>query len=267
MDKEYKLKLLKKLATDFWEINDKGINDQYPINAFYVFPNLAKYRFQIISQISKDYKKYSEIKLIQTLQMLFYKPMDPPNKLINNILNELIIRRKDPTISKSLELKKYKPNKLSEIDISKHECKKYVLYAEINTDINYPIFRGFGFNIYTKEDRFYKEYELNGNRFMYSCKMIKKPKYLMTGHNSKEGQLSDYKFYGILPKKPQFKIYKSDNERIKYVIKCILRNLNIKINISNTIIIPINKELKLLTKEEKRKLINKTYKFLISKIE
>jgi len=61
MDKEYKLKLLKKLATDFWEINDKGINDQYPINAFYVFPNLAKYRFQIISQISKDYKNIQRL--------------------------------------------------------------------------------------------------------------------------------------------------------------------------------------------------------------
>ena len=267
---ESKKKLLKKLAKDFLELNKRGIKDQYPINANYVLPNLVKYRQEIFKQVSKNYKKYPEIKLIQLTQLFLYREMDTPNKLFKKIINQLIKKRKDPSLKTSLELNKYKKNNLKEIKIKERDIKKYILYSELNTDILYPIFRGFGFNIYTKKNRFFKEYQLDGNKFMYSCKIIKKPKYLMTGHNLKEGRFKEYRFYGKLPKKPNFKEFKTDKQKIKYSVKRILKNLDVNSRVyEKDIILPKNIKSfsNNLTKKQNNDLINKTYKYMIKKIE
>ena len=266
-DVEYKKEFLWKFAKNFWKLNQKGVIDQYPLNAFYVVPNIIQYKDKIISQISKDFKTYHELKLVQSLLLLFNRELNVPKELVNAILDELIERRVDPTLKKSLDLKKYPENNLEKIKIAKNEIKKYILYAELNTDINYPIYRGFGFNIYTKGNLFYKEYELNGNKFLYSAKIIKAPKYLMTGHSIKKGEYSNYKFYGTLPKIPYFRTFKSNKEKIKYACEKILKNLNIKPDPKKEIIIPKITKPKKFKKEEKRKILLSTYKYLKSKVE
>lgn len=264
---EYKKKILWKLANNLRELSQKGVIDQYPINLSYVAENIEQNQEEIISQISKDFKTYHELKLSQSLLLLFNRKINVPNKLINGILDELIKRRVDPTLEKSLDLKKYPENNLKEIEVPKTEIKKYILYAELNTDISYPIFRGFGFNIYTKGNRFYKEFELNGNKFMYSAKIIKAPEYLMSGHNRKNGEYANYKFYGTLPKTPFFRTFKSKKSKIEYATEKILKNLNVKINPKKEIIVPKKVKPKKLGKEEKKKATQGTYKFLISKVE
>lgn len=263
---EYKKQILQKLANDFVSLNQEGVVDQYPISGFYVFPNLLRYRNQIIDQTNKNFKFYSELKLIQVLQLVYYRPFDPPKELINSILDELIIRRVDPTLERSLDLKIYSENKLIPINVSDEELKKYILYAELNTDINYPIFRGFGFNIYTKNNLFYKEYLLNEKKFMYSAEIIKKPKYLMTGHNSDSGDFSKYKFYGTLPEIPQFAKFGTIEQKIEFALEKILKNLNVSYNNKEEIIVPENKESPKFTSEQKKIVTEKLYSFLISKV-
>jgi hypothetical protein len=234
-----KNKILLSLANSLTYLNIHGITTQYPINAYYVQPNLVQFRIQILTNIKKDINEYSEVMLAQLILLLTDKDFNCPPDIYNLILDKLIEKRKDPTLEHNFELNYNK-------DIFKLEFKelpdykKNLLWAEINTDINYPVFRGFGFNFYTINDKFYKEYNLPTGNFILSAQIISPPKYLITGHNIDTGVFEDYKYYGTLPKKPEFpKIQNITSEKIKYTVDSILKSLNInqRIDIS-TIIIP-----------------------------
>jgi len=245
-----KNKIVQNFANSLTYLNIHGIINQFPISAYYVQPNLALFREEILTVIKEDINNYPEIKLSQLLLLLNDNDIKCPSEIYNLVLDKLINKRKDPTLENSFELNYIKD--LSNYEFKELiEYKKHILWSEINTDINYPIFRGFGFNIYTIENIFYKEYNLPTGRFIVSAKIEKKPKYLMTGHNIEPGILKNYKCCGILPKKPIIPTFTSKQESIKYTVDSILQNLNINLKIKESEIIfpekdysnhPIDKE-------------------------
>ncbi len=117
--------------------------------------------------------------------------------------------------------------------------KKNILWSEISIDINYPVFRGFGFNIYTIDNIFYKEYNLPSGQLTISAEIQKSPKYFMTGHNIEPGILTNYKYFGTLPKKPVIPVFTSKQQATKYAVDSILNHLKIPLQIKeHEIIIP-----------------------------
>ena len=263
---ELKEKILLEFASSFVDISLYYFRDQYPISAVYVLPNLFKFKEDIFSVIEKNINTYHEVMLAQILQLLSYKEMNTPAELYNLVLDELISRRKDPTLKESFDL-----NYLKELNLSEatnfSSLKKYILWAEMNIDIEYPIFRGFGFNIYTTvNDRFYKEYNLPTGKFIYSCYMNEKPVYYITGHNRKPGFLNDYKFYGVLPSQPKHIEFKNDKDKIKYAVDKILSHLDINKTIDKKdIIVDIDNNIpnpEDVSDEDKETSIQETYNIL-----
>ena len=262
---ELKETILYELATSFIDLNIYGVKDQYPISAVYVFPNLYMFREDIFSVVEQNISTYHEVMLAQILQLLSFRKFETPSDIYNLVLDELISRRRDPTLKESLDLTYLKELNVSELT-DFNSFKKYILWAEINTDIEYPIFRGFGFNVYTINDLFYKEYNLPTGKFIYSCYMNEKPVYLMTGHNRKPGFLTNHRFYGTLPTQPKHLEFNDDAEKIKYTVDKILFNLGIDKTIDKKDITLDIKDVKSIPEdisdEDKEKQIISTYSFL-----
>jgi hypothetical protein len=262
---ELKETILYELATSFIDLNIYGVKDQYPISSVFVYPNLYGYREDIFSAIEQNINTYHEVMLAQVLQLLSFRKFETPSDVYNLVLDELISRRKDPTLKESIDLTYLKELNLSEVT-NFNSLKKYILWAEINTDIEYPIFRGFGFNVYTVNDLFYKEYNLPTGKFAYTCYMNEKPVYLMTGHNRKPGFLTNHRFYGTLPTQPKHPVFNDDADKIKYTVDKILFNLGIDKTIDKKDIILDIKDVKSIPEdisdEDKEKQIISTFSVL-----
>lgn len=233
-----KTKIGLSLASSLTYLNIHGITSQFPINAYYVQPNLALFREEILSTIHSNINSYSEITLGQLLILLTDNHIKCTSELYNLVIDTLIEKRKDPTLETTLDLNYIK--KSSNIDFKPLiDYKKYILWSEINTDINYPVFRGFGFNFYTIDNVFYKEYKLSTGNFIIKSEIIERPKYLITGHNIEPGILENHRYFGNLPKKPEVPKFSSKQQAIKYTVDSILQNLNINLKIKeNEIILP-----------------------------
>jgi|GEM_PF-1198356 len=260
-----KEKILYELATSFVDLNIHGIRDQFPIPADLIYSNFIPFRELIVSCVERNINAYSEITLAQILMLLSYRPMHPPIEIYNLVLDTLISKREDATLQGSINLNYSKAIDLPEIKITDN-FKKYILWAELNTDIDFPIFRGFGFNFYTAGDRFFKEFFLSNGKFAYCCKIIERPEYLMTGHNRKAGKFEDYKFYGKLPSKPSYPEFDTDHQKIKYAIDKILKNIGVAKEIAmnkvtldtkNQVVIKEN-----ISEEDRQKQIFSTFKHL-----
>jgi hypothetical protein len=229
MSRKIKEKIIEKLTDSLIDLNINGIETQFPINIYYVQPNLNKFENEIYVAIKKNINSYSELMLSQLLLLLIDRDLNCSKYLFNLILDKLIEKRKDPTLNNSLELN-YKKDLNFEFKELK-DYKKYILWSEILIDINYPIFRGYGFNVYTINDIFYKEYDLPEGKFIISAKIIKIPKYYFTGHNKDVGLLKDYKYFGKQPKEPIVPKFESKKEAIKYSADLILKRLGVRNNI------------------------------------
>lgn len=262
--------IIKKLSESMVKLNISGIYDQYPINAYYVLENLLPYKEKIINAIKKNIDKYTEVGLIQILQLLSYRNLDAPKSIYNLVLDTLIKKRKDPTLEFSFELNNNDINlkKFKKMDVI--DYKKYKIYAESYVNINYPIFRGLGYNFYEIKDYFIKEYIIDGKILMFANKIIKKPKYLITGHIINPGNYENYLYFGKLPQIPKFPKLNSTENKIYYSINKILHNLGVRdvmidkskfiYNNSNNLNFQNN-----INTELKEKLINGTYNFLVNK--
>lgn len=246
-----KEKIMQSIAKSLTYLNIHGITTQFPINIYYVTFNLAKFKEEIFATIKKDIDNYSEIKLSQLFLLLTDNNFKCTPEIYNLVLDKLIERRKDPTLESSFELNYVKD--LNDYNFKELiDYKKYILWSEINTDITYPIFRGFGFNFYTINNIFYKEYNLSTGNFIISSEIIKKPKYLITGHNIEAGIFKNYKFFGVFPKKPEIPIFNSKQHSIKYAVDHILKNLDINLKIKeDEIILPEKKYLNYPLEKEK----------------
>jgi hypothetical protein len=262
---ELKEKILCQLATSFVDLNIYGIKDHFPITTFLVYPNIIPFNKLILSKIESNIDSYHELMLVQILMLLSYRPMNAPINIYNLVLDTLISKRKDATLKESMDLKYSRSINLQEIEVNSN-FKKYILWAEIATDINFPIFRGFGFNLYTAGNIFFKEYFLPTGWFAYSCRVIEKPEYLMTGHNKANGKFEDYKFYGKLPEQPSYPEFETDQQRIKYAVDKILSNLNIETSIGlDEITLDIKNQVVIredLSEEERQKQILSTFAHL-----
>lgn len=259
-----KNKILLSLANSLTYLNIHGIVNQFPINAYYVQLNLVRFREDIFDAIKKDINNYPEIKLSQLLLLLTDNGIKCPPEIYNLVLDKLIEKRKDPTLENSFELNYIKD--LSNYEFKElTEYKKYVLWSEINTDINYSIFRGFGFNFYTIDNVFYKEYNLSTGRFIVSAEIEKKPEYFMTGHNIEPGILKNYKYCGVLPKKPEIPIFISKQQSIKYAVDLILNNLKIPLQIKEYEIIMPEKDYSNYSLEKESELNQRIYNSLIKR--
>jgi hypothetical protein len=248
MTKKIKLKIIEEIANSLLYLNMQGIKTQYPINIYYVQINLNLFREDIFKTIKKNINKYSEVSLFSILQLFIDKEINCPKDIFNFILNKIIEKRKDPTLKCSLDLNYKKKINLKNFK-KLNNYKKNILYSEIAIDINYPIFRGFGYNFYTIKNIFYKEYMLPEGKFIYSAEIIKKPEFLITGHTKEKGVLKNYKYLGKLPKEPVFPKLKTKKEKIKYTVDIILKNIGVdkKINKKDIILLKkpkfINKKL------------------------
>jgi len=262
---EFKEKILLELATSLIDLNIYGVKDQYPTSVVYVLPNLYPFKKDIFSAIKQNIDSYHELMLAQLLQLLSFKKLETSPELYNLVLDALISRRRDPTLKQSLDLTYLKELNLGEVT-NFNSLRKYILWAELNTDIEFPIFRGFGFNVYTINDLFYKEYNFSNGRFVFSCYMNEKPVYLMTGHNRKPGFLANHRFYGTLPTQPKFPEFKDDSDKIKYAIDRILANLGINKTINKDEVILDIEDVKTipedLSDEDREKQIQETYNLL-----
>lgn len=225
MLKSIKEKIIKEIANSLVDLNIHGIEKQFPTNIYYVQPNLNKFETDIYAAIKKNINSYSELMLAQLLLLLIDNDLNCNKDLFNLILNKLIEKRKDPTLESSLELNYKKSFDLKFKELK--DYKKYMLWSEILVDINYPIFRGYGFNIYTIDNKFYKEYNLPEGKFVISADIIREPKYYITGHNKDAGVLKNYKYFGKLPKEPVIPEFKSKKEAIKYSVDLILKRLGV----------------------------------------
>jgi len=232
---ELKRIILHEFATSLVDINIYGLKDQYPISTNLVIPNLIPFKKDIFEVIERNINTYHEVMLSQILQLLSYRELQTPKELFNLVLDKLIERRKDPTLKNTLDLNYPKEIGLDEIKLN--GFKQYLLWAELGTDINYPIFRGFGFNVYTIEDKLYKEYYLPSGKFIYSCRLHEKPIYFMNGQNRKPGFLTDYWFYGTAPILPKFPKFIDDTDKIKYSIDRLLSILGINLEVDRSEII------------------------------
>ncbi len=237
MTDEIKLNMLHSLANSIVNLNLYGIQTQFPISIYYVQPNLNLFKNEIFDAIYRNIDSYSETMLVQLLQLLMDREIECPKLLFNLILDKLIEKRKDPTLTTSLDL-----NYVKNIDYSQFkelvDYKKYILWAEISIDINAPIFRGFRFNMYTIDGVFYKEYELSTGKFIYSAEIIQRAEYLITGHTLKKGIFNNYKFIGNLPERPILPNLETKKENIKYAVDLILNKLGVDrtINLADVII-------------------------------
>jgi len=262
---ELKERILLQLANSLVDLNIYGVKDQYPISSTFIFPSLFKFREDIFNAIIKNIDSYHEIMLSQVLQLLSFRGLMVTPEIYNFVLDKLIEKRKDVTLKESLDLTYPKKMELNEIT-SFNSVKKYILWAEINIDIEYPIFRGFGFNVYTINDLFYKEYNLPTSKFIYSCYMNDKPVYLITGHNRKPGFLTNHRFYGILPLQPIYPKFNDDKDKIKYAVDKILLHLGVnkKIDLEDIVLGIKEKEgiQEDISDEDKEKYIQETYNVL-----
>jgi hypothetical protein len=240
MEPKIKLKILEEIAHALLYLNMEGIKTQFPINIYFVQPNLNLFKEEIFKTIKKNINNYQEITLFSFLQIFTNREINCPKKLFNLILDKIIEKRKDPTLKKTLDLN-YK-KKINLKDFKKlNNYKKHILYSEISIDVNYPIFRGLGYNFYTIKNRFYKEYLLPEGKFIYSAEIIKKPKFLITGHTKEQGIFKDYRYFGKLPKEPIFPKLTSKKEKIKYTVDLILKNIGVNKEILKKEIIVLKK--------------------------
>jgi len=223
---ELKEKILYELATSFVDLNIHGIRDQFPIPADLIYSNFIPFRELIVSCVERNINAYSEITLAQILMLLSYRPMHPPIEIYNLVLDTLISKREDATLQGSINLNYSKAIDLPEIKITDN-FKKYILWAELNTDIDFPIFRGFGFDVFEKDNVFYKEYYLQQGRFVFCADIVKKPRFLMTGHTLYGGVLENYRYKGMLPILPSPMEFKDGREKVKYEIDIILKHLGV----------------------------------------
>ncbi len=263
---EIKETILLQLANSLVDLNIYGVRDQYPISSTLIFPSLFKFREDIFNAIKENIDTYSEITLSQILQLLSFRNLKVEPDIYNLVLDKLIEKRKDVTLKESLDLNYQKKMELSEIT-SFNSVRKYILWAEINIDIEYPIFRGFGFNVYTINDLFYKEYNLPiTGKFIYSCYMNERPVYLITGHNRKPGFLTNHRFYGTLPIQPIYPKFNDPKDKIKYAVDKILLHLGVnkKIDLEDVILGLKEKEgiPEDVSDEDKNRFIQETYKVL-----
>jgi hypothetical protein len=233
-----KEKIIIELINTLISINLNGIKTQFPINIYFIQPNLNLFKEEIFNAIKKNINIYSEIMLSQLLLILIDRKINCPKEIFNLILDKLIEKRKDPTLKRNIELRYKKDININCFKKLK-DYKRNILWSEILIDINYPILRGFGYNIYTIKDIFYKEYMLPEGQFIYSAKIIKKPKFLITGHTKEQGIFKDYKYSGKLPKEPVFPKLNSEKEKIKYTINLILKRIGVLKRIKNNQIIII----------------------------
>ncbi|MFA7576401.1 MAG: hypothetical protein WCY27_04110, partial [archaeon] len=217
---------------------------------------------------NKNIDSYSELMLSQLLLLLIDNDLNCSKDLFNLILDKLIEKRKDPTLNNSLELN-YNHNLNFDFKELK-DYKKYILWSEILIDINYPIFRGYGFNLYAINNRFYKEYNLPEGKFVISAKIVISPRYHITGHNIDAGVLEDYKYFGKMPSEPIVPEFKSKKDAIKYSVDLILKRLGVENNIKiEDIIIEKEYTLKKFNNYTDDQIINLKYRMtnnLISKI-
>jgi len=200
--------------------------------------------------------------LAQILLMLILPHLKTPSDVFNLVIDKLIEKRKDPTLKNSLDLTYLKEINLEEIT-DFNLIKKHILWAELNTDIEYPILRGFGFNIYTINDIFYKEYNLSTGKFVYSGYINEKPEYFITCHNIKPSILSDHKCYGTLPSQPSYLEFEDDADKIKYTVDKFLLHLGVNKEISkNDVLLDIGEipsTPENLTSRDRDKLIQELY--------
>lgn len=192
--------------------------------------NLLNFWQDIISAIENNIFNYHPLKIAQLLLLFNFKNFDCPKTLYNKVLEELIIKRKDPTLQNSLEI--------NDLDIEKNDWsklqdyKKYITWAEVQVDVQYPIFRGFGFDVFEKDNVFYKEYYLQQGRFIFCADIVKKPRFLMTGHTLYGGVLENYRYKGMLPILPSPMEFKDGREKVKYEIDIILKHLGVNKSIA-----------------------------------
>lgn len=230
MNLETKLKLKNRILYDFaqattyfvlYKMSIEKNNDLYK-----VVDNICLFNDKIINSIKNNIDNYHELKLAQLLLLFNSKCFNCPKDLFNLVLDKLIEKRIDPTLQTSFEIYNLNidSNEWQEID----DINKYILWAELSIDIEYPIHRGFGFNIYEKDNIFYKEYYLPEGKFTFCAEIIEKPIYLITGHTIYSGKLKNYKYKGVLPKKPVYPVFTDNKEKVLFEVNKNLKHLGIK---------------------------------------
>ncbi len=112
-----------KLSKSLTYLNIHGIINQFPISAYYVQPNLIRFREDIFNAIKKNINNYPEIELSQLLMLLTDNSIKCPPNIYNLVLDKLIEKRKDPTLENSFDLNYIK-------DISNCEFKKLTDYKK-----------------------------------------------------------------------------------------------------------------------------------------
>ncbi len=204
--------------------------------------NLSLFNDEIIVSIKNNIDGYHELKLAQLMLLFNSKYFTCSKELFNLILDKLIDKRKDPTLQTSFEINNPNINSDGWKDIE--DINKYILWAELIVDSEYPIHRGFGFNIYEKDNVFYKEYFLPKGKFTVRAEIIQKPIYLITGHTIYSGKLKNYKYKGILPVKPEYPKFNNDKEKVLYEVNMNLKHLGVSetLSIEKLILKRINTE-------------------------
>jgi adenylate cyclase class IV len=104
MNKKIKLRIIEEISNSLLYLNMQGIKTQYPINIYYVQPNLNLFREDIFISIKKNINNYSEITLLSFLQLFIDRKINCPKEIFNLILDKIIEKRKDPTLKESLDL-------------------------------------------------------------------------------------------------------------------------------------------------------------------
>lgn len=234
MNLETKLKLKNRILYDFAQATTYFVLYKMSIekdnNEYKVVDNICLFNDEIINSIKNNIDNYHELKLSQLLLLFNSKCFNCSKDLFNLVLDKLIEKRIDPTLQTSFEI--YDLNIDSEGWQKIDDINKYILWAELSTDIEYPIHRGFGFNIYEKDNIFYKEYYLPEGKFTVCAEIIEKPIYLITGHTIYSGKLKNYKYKGVLPKRPEYPKFNSDKEKVLYEVNKNLKHLGIKEKLS-----------------------------------
>ncbi|MDD3177913.1 MAG: hypothetical protein PHR26_00160 [Candidatus ainarchaeum sp.] len=160
--------------------------------------------------------------------------------------------------------KKYNLSKFKKMNLQ--DYKKFKLFAEFNLNIESPIFRGLCSNFFVKNNYFYKEYLFEDYSFIICLKIIESPKFFITGHLLDSGIFSEYLYLGILPKINELKKFNSNNDKIKYAIINILKNLGLKEDLNIKIIDNkkdfTNYDFKQVDKGSIERMVNSTFNFL-----
>jgi hypothetical protein len=244
----------KKISEDMFKLTTNGSSIySWPLSSLIISDVFSKYFIPYLTTyLDKNINNIKLFELRAYLIMFLNRNIDEKiqKKYFRMIVNRIKEINVDSTFIKSLELKSYNLYKLPLLKYNKFICNKKT-YFKISfllnnlSEVLFPIFRGVGFEIFTKKNLLYKFYYINDDIYVLVSKYDNFPKLSFFGHVFEKEEINSFLIYknnmlikdvpklinnltdNILKKKKEIS-FENNYDRINYTINRFLYHINNK---------------------------------------